>query len=301
MSILQKIAYNGFISSDEFTNGERYEPTEQDWNNVHQEPFISLIQPVKDKVDETIKKGIKDIISSKFRHYIHKNRNKSNEELYHFVFDNIPYGYIWSNEIYNMEYNYIDQFMYMCSPEQVKYEFELYIKDNFTDYIKSLIDLYKNEPIYDNEQQQDNEIYNNNIYIRRPDQLLHLIDDVGDTIQLDNSFNINYKCRDSAFIFVINKAYIGDSHYNLMQKYLTKHNINNQYYFDFENITKNKIPYSYGHIYRGRALINAVYNTTAKEVKNALLEKGKYKVYDYNTKKSTLYRLAKKFFNKKEI
>ena len=295
MSILQKIAYDtGIISSDDYNNGEYYYPTEQDIRDMNQEPLESLIQPIKDKFDNIIKQNIKDIISSKFRHYIHKNKGKNNDELYSFIFNNIPYGYIWNNEVHNIEYEFIEQFYHILSRQQIQYEFQLYIQKNFTEYIKSLINLYKNETILNSEQQYKDKNYINNIYIRRPDQLVHLIDDIGDTIQLDSSFNINYKCRDSAFIFVINQAYTGGSHYDLMQKYLNINNINDKYYFNIENITKNKIPYSYGHIYKGIALINHTYNTTAEEVKNALLKKGKYRVYDFDTNKKTLYRLADK-------
>ena len=75
---------------------------------------------------------------------------------------------------------------------------------------------------------------------------------------------------------------------------MKKHNINNSYFFNKENIDKIQLPYAYGHIYRGRALINWYKYCTVDDVKNALLKKGKYFIYDYNTKEQTLHRLAKK-------
>lgn len=291
--ILKKIAYNtGIISSDSLYSSEeeKYIPTEQDIKDSLQPSFKSLIKPIKQEIDKIITFGIKDFFSAKFRHYIHKHKNDKN--LQQFIFDNLPYGALWNNEIYSIIYEFPDQFLHSISLGQVQKEFEQYVRESFNDLIISLINLYKNETVLTEDKQLENKDYQNNKYIRRPDQLVYLIDDIGDTIQLDQSFNINYKCRDSAFIFVKGKAYVGGSHINLMQKYLKQNNIDDPYYFNLESINKLKLPYSYGHIYRGIVLISAVYYTSAEQVKDALLKEGKYKVYDYNIQKQTLYRLA---------
>lgn len=293
-NIVRKAYNTGFISSQDFLDEEdlnKY-PTEQDWKDSMQIPFDKLIKPVEEKIKNFLRKEIRTIMSSSVRHYIHKNKEKSNEELYNFVISNISFSPL----LYELQYDYeIDEYLQpIISRPQLCFDFINYIKLHFALYIKLLIDKYRKELILTSEQQHNNLNYYTDPYIRTPEQLALLIDDVGDNIQLDQSFNINYKCRDSAFIFVRGEAFTGDSHINLMTKYLKKHNIDDKYYFNLENIDALKLPYAYGHIYQGRALINWHKYCTVEDVKNALLKEGKYKVYDYNTSKQTLHRLAKK-------
>lgn len=282
-------------SSDEYSNNERYIPTQQDILDSQQEPFEKIIKPIENDIKQYLYQEIKRIITASTRHFIHKNKNINTNELYHFVLLNINFNQLFNNiqyhtlEIFSLIYDHT------ISEKQLKYDFIQYIKQHFSLYIKLLIEKYKKEIILNYHQQINDKNYQTDKYIQTPEQLAELIDDVGDTIQLDNGFNINYKCRDNAFIFVKNKAFIGDSHSNLMNKYLIDNNINNPYYFNIENIDKIKLPYAYGHIYKERALINWYKYCTLKEIKNALLEKGKYLIYNYNINEKTLYRLAKKY------
>lgn len=282
-------------SSDEYSNNKRYIPTQQDILDSQQEPFEKIIKPIENDIKKYLYQEIKRIITASTRHFIHKNKHINNNKLYNFVLSHINFNQLFNNiqyytlEIFNLIYDNT------ISEKQLQYDFIQYIKKHFSLYIKLLIDKYKNEIILNHQQQINDKNYHTDKYIQTPEQLAELIDNVGDTIQLDNGFNINYKCRDQAFIIVNNKAFIGNSHSNLMNKYLTENNINDPYYFNIENIDNIKLPYAYGHIYKGRALINWYKYCTLEEIKNALLEKGKYFIYDYNTNEKTLHRLAKKY------
>ena len=286
-----------WISSEDYTNGEKYYPTDQDIKDTLQEPFDKLIKPIEKEIKEYLQKEIRTIISSSARHFIHKNRNIDNDSLYDFVLKHINFSKLFSELKYNFEFEY-DYFDHIISYRQLEFEFTNYVKKYFALYMRLLIEKYKKEVILNIKEQNEDKNYNTDPYIRTPEQLDLLIDNIGDYIQLDQSFNINYKCRDSAFIFVKNKAYTGKSHIDLMQDYLSTHGIDDPYYFNIENIDKLKLPYSYGHIYRGKALINWHKYCTVDEVKNALLKEGKYIVYDYNTKEQILHRLAKKILYK---
>lgn len=280
--------YSTWISSDEYTGGERYNPTPQDILNSHQELFDNIIKPIEPEIKQYLFKEIKRLMTAKVRHYLHKHKEFSNDDLYNFVMKHINFTSI----LESIEWDFIDYFDNVISEEQLQFDFLNYLKYHFSLYIRLLINKYQNEIILTREQQLTDTNYLNDPYIKTPEQLAEIIDNVGDTIQLDNGFNINYKCRDSAFIFVRGEAFTGDSHINLMKKYMKKYNINDPYYFNIENIDKIKLPYSYGHIYRGKALINWYKYCTTEEIKNALLKRGKYHVYDYNINKQTLYRLA---------
>lgn len=281
------------MSSEEYAQGEVYVPTEQDILDTQQIPFEELIKPVEQEVKAQLYKDVKRLVSSYARHYIHKNKDKTNDELYSFVMSKINFSSIFWDLIY-YSYPLSEYFRPIKSEKQLHYDFVNYMKKHFALYIRLLIDKYKNELVLNYKQQSKDKNYHTDPYIRTPEQLDLLIDDVHDLIQLDASFTINYKCRDSAFIFVKGEAYTGDSHINLMRKYLRKNNISDPYYFNLENINKLQLPYAYGHIYHGRALINWYKYCTRDEVKNALLKKGKYFIYDYNTNEQTLYRLAQK-------
>ena len=294
-NLLIRIA-NEYIpqSSDEYSNGERYYPTEQDILDMNQKPFEKIIRPLENQIKQFLFKEIKHLMTAQVRHYIHKHKDDSIEKIYNFVLSKINFNLIFDNLLWSSfeTLELIDD--NTISEKQLKYDFINYIKKYFSLYIHLLIDKYKNEIILNYNQQSQDKNYNSDPYIRTPEQLDLLIDDVGDDIQLDQSFNINYKCRDSAFIFVKNTAFTGNSHINLMNKYIEQNNINDPYYFNIENIDKIQLPYAYGHIYRGRALINWHKYCTVEEVKDALLKKGKYKIYDYNTNAQTLHRLAQK-------
>ena len=281
-------------SSDEYSNNERYNPTEEDILDSKQESFKNIIKPIENNIKLYLQQEIKSIITAKTRHYIHKNKHINNDKLYDFVISHINFNSLFNNiQFHSLEtFNLIND--NIISKKQLQYDFIQYIKYYFALYIKLLIEKYRNESILSYDQQIKDKNYNIDKYIQTPEQLTELIDEVGDTIQLDNGFNINYKCRDNAFIVVKNKAFIGDNHLNLMLKYLKNNNINDPYYFNIENIDKLKLPYAYGHIYQGRALINWYKYCTLNDIKNALLKEGKYYIYNYNTNKQTLYRLAKK-------
>lgn len=288
---MNKIA--NYISSQDYIDANNLnndEPSEQDIRDMHQAPLYQVIKPIKSQLDDMIKAKIKDLFTAKFRHYIHQHKNDTNLEK--FIFDQFPFDkVIFYPE--DIRYDFFDTFFHCISPGQLLNELKQYVANNFNDYINELIQYAKHEKILSIDE-QNNKDYLSNIYIRRPDQLRELLDNIGDTIQLDQSFNINYKCRSNAFIFVYNKADIGHEHIELMENYMKKHNINDPFFFNEENLIKNKIPYAYGHINYECALINYKINTTSEDVKNALLKEGKYKVYDYNTKKQTLYRLARR-------
>ena len=279
-----------YMSSDEYNQGKRYIPTEQDIKDSLQEPFKEIIKPIENEIKQYLQKEIRNLISSRVRHYIHKNNTQSNDDLYKFVLDNINFNTIFYKLKY--EFDFYDYFKFSISPKQLEYEFNQYLRYHFSLYIRLLINKYKQEIILNIKQQQQDKNYHIDPYIRTPEQLDKIIDEIGDTIQLDQSFNINYKCRSSAFIFVKGQAFTGNSHINLLNKYMEDNNIDDQYYFNIENIDKIKLPYAYGHIYKGKALINWHKYCTAEEVKDALLKEGKYHVYDYNTNEQTLYRLA---------
>ena len=208
---LIKIANNkqDFWSSEEYTNGEKYYPTQEEILDSYQEPFNKIIKPRENQIKQFLFKEVKRLMTAQVRHYIHKHKDESIEKLYNFVISKINFYLILNNLIWSSfeTLELIDD--NTISEKQLQYDFINYMKKYFSLYIHLLIDKYKNEIILNFNQQQKNKNYNTDPYIRTPEQLDLLIDDVGDFIQLDNGFNINYKCRDSAFIFVRDEAFIG--------------------------------------------------------------------------------------------
>ena len=125
-----------WISSEDYTNGEKYYPTDQDIKDTLQEPFDKLIKPIEKEIKEYLQKEIRTIISSSARHFIHKNRNIDNDSLYDFVLKHINFSKLFSELKYNFEFEY-DYFDHIISYRQLEFE--------FTNYVKKYFALYKHK------------------------------------------------------------------------------------------------------------------------------------------------------------
>ena len=289
-----------WLSTD---NEQIYEPTEEELQHELQtadieNKFEAFIYPNQEKVKENIKR----IIDSQFinlKDYIKQHLDDKSAIVKQF-YSIINLLYL-SNEyiIPHISYKNMQHFQQLYDPD-----YHTFFITNFTDYIndkiKTCSEYLTRQLSYDeilNLSPEERKKYETFHYIRDPHDLYKLQDEIDQVTQLDPNFSLNYKNRHQAFIYINGELLVSTNetqHINLMQDYMTKHHIDDKYYFNADVLKQNNCTYAYGHILYGIALIYATINISYNEVAQKLAQYSRSKVYVFNNFNKTIKRLANK-------